>query len=117
MTHRVPLRADLIRDRNALYRELPGGIIENVYTLKITNMDTVAHAYLLTAEPAGPVEFDLSRPLQLGPAEVAGFAVRIRVPRGSGAGVTKLQLSLAAEDDPAIRRSIEARVLMPVAKE
>jgi cytochrome c oxidase accessory protein FixG len=33
MTHRTPLRADLIRDRNALYRELPDGMIENVYTL------------------------------------------------------------------------------------
>jgi cytochrome c oxidase accessory protein FixG len=33
MTHRVPLRADLIRDRNALWRELPGDVVENVYTL------------------------------------------------------------------------------------
>src|SRR5690606_37037028 len=49
MTHRMPLRADLIRDRNALYRELPDGLIENVYTLKITNMDDADHEYRLSA--------------------------------------------------------------------
>ena len=34
---RVPLEVDVIRDRNALYRETNDGLIENVYTLKILN--------------------------------------------------------------------------------
>lgn len=34
---RVPLEVDIIRDRNALYRETFDGLIENVYTLKILN--------------------------------------------------------------------------------
>lgn len=34
---RVPLEVDIIRDRNALYRETNDGLIENVYTLKILN--------------------------------------------------------------------------------
>ena len=33
ISDRVLLRADLLRDRKALYRELPNDIIENVYTL------------------------------------------------------------------------------------
>ena len=61
MTNRVPLRADMIRDRNALYRELPGDMIENVYTLKITNMDAAAHRYSLTATNNDQVQIDLDR--------------------------------------------------------
>ena len=35
---RVPVELDVLRDRNALYREMPGGLVRNVYTLKIVNM-------------------------------------------------------------------------------
>ncbi|MBS0001825.1 MAG: cytochrome c oxidase accessory protein CcoG [Thioalkalivibrio sp.] len=34
---RNPVGVDVIRDRNVLYRELPDGQVENVYTLKLTN--------------------------------------------------------------------------------
>lgn len=35
---RTPLRLDATRDRSQLYQEVPGGLIENVYTIKATNM-------------------------------------------------------------------------------
>jgi len=37
---RIPLELDVIRDRGQLFQELPGGRIQNSYTLKIINMDT-----------------------------------------------------------------------------
>ena len=43
MATRVPLKLDIIRDRNALYRETNEEWIENVYTLKIINMDKLDH--------------------------------------------------------------------------
>jgi cytochrome c oxidase accessory protein FixG len=46
---RVPLKLDVIRDRNALYRETVEGLIENTYTLKVMNMDNTAHRYTLSA--------------------------------------------------------------------
>ena len=36
---------DVIRDRNALYRETGEGLIENVYTLKLLNMDNQDHRF------------------------------------------------------------------------
>ena len=36
---RVPLEVDIIRDRNALYTETDQGLVQNVYNLKIINMD------------------------------------------------------------------------------
>ncbi|NNJ64934.1 MAG: cytochrome c oxidase accessory protein CcoG [Xanthomonadales bacterium] len=114
MTTRVPLKADLIRDRNALYRELPGGMIENVYTLKITNMDDVPRAYRLSVIDNDEVEIDLGQPLELAGEEVAGIIVRMRVPGSAGRGVQRLTLELQAKDDPAIRKEIPAQILMPM---
>ena len=114
MTHRTPLRADLIRDRNALYRELPGDMIENVYTLKITNMDDAAHQYEFVLPPGVDAEIETSRPLLLQAEEVAGVSVRIRMPRSAGQGVQNLELQLRAEDDQSIMKTIDAKVLLPV---
>ncbi len=50
VTQRIPLDLDVIRDRNTLYRETRDGLIENVYTLKILNMDTRPHEYNLWAD-------------------------------------------------------------------
>jgi cytochrome c oxidase accessory protein FixG len=114
MTHRVPLRADLIRDRNALYRELPGDLIENVYTLKITNMDDSPHQYDMTVLNNDAVEIDLSRPLLLQAEEVAGISVRLRIPRSAGQGVQSLQIEFQAQDDPSIKKQVTAKALMAV---
>jgi hypothetical protein len=108
------MRADLIRDRNALYRELPGGMIENVYTLKITNMDTVPHRYEFINPEDANVQIDTSKPLDLMAEEVAGISIRIRMPKSAGQGVQNLKLVLQAEDDPSISRVIKANVLLPV---
>jgi polyferredoxin len=114
MTHRMPLRADLIRDRNALYRELPDGQIENVYTLKITNMDDASHEYSLQAIDTPDASFDSSRPLQLAAGETAGFSIRIRMPRDAGVGTQKLVLELSSIDQPDIHKKLNATVLLPV---
>ncbi|MEJ2384828.1 MAG: cytochrome c oxidase accessory protein CcoG [Xanthomonadales bacterium] len=114
MANRVPLRADLIRDRNALYRELPGDVIENVYTLKITNMDAAPHRYRLTAVDDTQVEIDLDRPLDLAAEEVAGIIVRLRLPRSAGKGVQNVELQLQSVENPEIRREITAKAMLPL---
>jgi len=47
---RSPIGMDVIRDRNSLYRETNEGLIENVYIIKLLNMDKMDHTYILTAE-------------------------------------------------------------------
>jgi len=47
---RNPIALDVIRDRNTLYRETNEGLIENVYTLKLLNMDKQDHRYILTVD-------------------------------------------------------------------
>jgi cytochrome c oxidase accessory protein FixG len=49
LSQRIPIGIDIIRDRNQLYRET-AGLIENVYTLKILNMDDKQHVYHLEVD-------------------------------------------------------------------
>ncbi|MDX1519444.1 MAG: cytochrome c oxidase accessory protein CcoG, partial [Gammaproteobacteria bacterium] len=58
---RVPLALDVIRDRNQLYRETQG-LIENVYTLKIINMDDVTHKYDLSVQGIEGLKMELEYP-------------------------------------------------------
>jgi cytochrome c oxidase accessory protein FixG len=67
---RVPLELDVIRDRNTLYRETREGLIENVYTLKILNMDSKPHRYSLRADGIDGLRLVFDQPEILVPAGV-----------------------------------------------
>ena len=62
LVQRIPLELDVIRDRNTLYRETRDGLIENVYTLKILNMDSQAHRYILSADGIEGMKLLLDEP-------------------------------------------------------
>src|SRR5690606_40458855 len=51
--HRSPLIADVLRDRNALYRVVEDGV-ENGYTHKLANKSTNDATYLVTVASATP---------------------------------------------------------------
>ena len=66
---RKPLLVDVLRDRNALYRTLGDGEIENSYTLKITNKSATAQR--LTIELIAPKSMHI---LPMPGANTAGHA-------------------------------------------
>ena len=70
LVQRVPLELDVIRDRNTLYRETREGLIENVYTLKILNMDSRTHRYTLRADGIDGMKLVLDEPEIVVPAGV-----------------------------------------------
>ena len=49
LSMRTPLRVDIVRDRGALGREIPGGMIENVYRIQLINMSENDQTFALTA--------------------------------------------------------------------
>ncbi|SNY49171.1 cytochrome c oxidase accessory protein FixG [Arsukibacterium tuosuense] len=63
---RKPLELDIIRDRGALYRETPEGLIENTYTLSIINKSQQAKTYQLAVSGVnnytwlGPTEITIA---------------------------------------------------------
>jgi polyferredoxin len=115
LANRVPLELDVLRDRNAAYREARGGRIENVYRLKILNMDERARSYLLRASgPTGISVEVASGELAVPAGEVRDVAVRVQVaPEELHARSTEIALELVASDDPAIAVRETTRFLGP----
>jgi cytochrome c oxidase accessory protein FixG len=78
--NRMPIGLDVIRDRNSLYRETNDGLIENVYIIKLLNMDKQDHIYTLTAEgiPDLILKKD-SDTIEVKSGEVIELPVRVQV--------------------------------------
>ncbi len=76
---RVPLKLDVLRDRNALYRETFDGQIENSYTLKVMNMDSSTHRFIITARGIEGLKLQQDRPeVTVAAGEVREVPVRLQ---------------------------------------
>lgn len=116
---RVPLALDVIRDRNTLYRETPEGLIENVYTLKILNMDTRGHRYVLSASGIEDLRLVLDRGrIAAAAGEVIEVPARLQAEADElEHRSTPVHFFLRAQDDPTLRVIEEARFLGPERRE
>ncbi len=105
---------DVIRDRNALYRERADGMIENVYNVKILNKDNEPHAFRITGEGLPGLVIDYQGPtVTVAPGGVQSIPVRVKVPGGSMQGGADLIFRI--ETVPAgLEASTEARFIAPV---
>jgi cytochrome c oxidase accessory protein FixG len=75
---RSPLGLDVIRDRNQLYRDA-GDMIENVYTLKVINMEERANTYRLEVEGIVGLTLVDKDLIKVDAGSVADRPVRLRV--------------------------------------
>ncbi len=113
---RNPIGLDVLRDRNSLFREVGAGMIENVYTLKVMNMDDRTHQYRVTAEGLPELKVLTDRPtFTVRSGEVVEVPVRLRVPEDAlesrRADVTFI---LQSVDAPDLVTSEESRFLGPL---
>jgi len=111
---RTPLILDVIRDRNALYREVRGDWVENAYSIKVINEDEKAHHYRLQA--AGIAQLELVTPaglIDVAPGSVANVPVRLQAPAASAQGVHPITLRITAQDAPSIVRTEKTRFIGP----
>jgi len=113
VNQRVLLRADLLRDRNALYRELSENRIENVYTLKLINMDFVPHQYRIEVVGNDDMVLFVSPDPKLEPEEVGNFVLRMQAPASAGRGSLKVDVRFSTIEEPVIERTVSTRFLMP----
>jgi cytochrome c oxidase accessory protein FixG len=82
VTHRTMLLAEVIRDRNALWRVGPAGSIENSYTIKIVNKSE--REMVLEASVADPVYSIVgARPIEIEAGAVASIPLTLRAPAGA----------------------------------
>ncbi len=112
---RVPLQMDVLRDRNTLFREVDDDRIENVYTLKIMNMDSRPHAYTVSAAGIDDLRLRLDREsLVVAPGEVVDVPVRLQAKADHlDARSVPVTFTLTATDDPRLTVEETARFLGP----
>lgn len=112
---RTPLALDIIRDRNALYRETNQGLVENVYTLKLINMDDGEHAYTISVSGIEGIELDTDlNPVPVAGREILSVPARVRAdPYSLQRSSTRILFSLESTDDASLRVEEEARFLGP----
>ena len=111
---RVPLKVDVVRDRNSLYRETNVGMIENVYTLKIMNRDHARHVYVLSAEGIEGMQLDADAELSLDAGGTREVVVRLVAdPAKLTQRSSKVVFAVHAADDAKISLREDARFLGP----
>jgi polyferredoxin len=115
ISQRVALDLDVIRDRNTLYRETNEGLIENVYTLKILNMDSQAHAYKLWAEGIDGVKLVSDREqIEVEAGSVYQMVVRLQADEYNlEARSVEVRFHLQALDGNHLKTVTDARFLGP----
>jgi len=114
ISNRNPVGIDVIRDRNALFRELPGGEVENVYNVKVLNKDNEAHEFRITVDGLPDIEIDYAgETVWVGPGQVQSVPARVRVPRGDLSGGVDVTFAVQAADRPELRAEGQARFLAP----
>lgn len=111
---RMPLEVDIIRDRNVLYRETSMGLVENIYTLKINNMDTEDHQYRIRVE--GDYDFALRGEQQVMVAEGEILIIPLQLQIDPGLMRTpnaEVIFVVESLDDPDIHAVEENRFIGP----
>jgi cytochrome c oxidase accessory protein FixG len=114
-SQRISLGLDVIRDRNTLYRETADGLIENVYILKILNMDASAHDYNL--QVSGIPGMSLHKDMAVIHVEAGGvleLPVRLRADEADlEVRSSHVVFELVATDDAALVAREDAKFLGP----
>jgi polyferredoxin len=106
---RSPLRVDVVRDRAALARLVPGGKLENVYRLQVMNATEETQRYRVHAEGVPGLVVASDPEVEVGPAQSRWMAVRLQVPDGTlapGSHAIEFEVEAAHGGPEAKERSV-----------
>ncbi len=114
MATRTPVILDVIRDRNSLYREIPGEMIENIYTLKVINQNNESRSFMLEVYGVPGLALDgVGETVEVEGGGVLSLPVRVRTGRDSAYGINNITFTVTATDDESVMVSEESRFLGP----
>lgn len=116
LSQRTPLELDIIRDRNSLYRQAAGGLVENVYTLRIINMSEQEQKYHITV--SGLPEMKLINPqgdVSVPGGEVTSIGVQIQIdPVHLQRPVNEIYFNIQSLSNEKLHLKQKARFIGPV---
>jgi len=114
---RVPVTVDVIRDRGARLYRVQGDQIQNVYTIKINNMDRKPHKYDISVSGEHDYQLKGYRSMELEEGEVFTMPVRISVPRKQLSKTkNEIIIKITAKDDLAVSATETSSFIGPKPK-
>jgi len=115
---RTPLELGIIRDRNSLYRETSNGLIENVYTLKLLNMDEADHRYRVSVTGLPGIELVMDDDeIAVPGGAIMNLPVSIRIdPEDLASSSNEIAFELTATDRPELSVTEKARFIGPATR-
>ncbi len=114
ISQRSPINLDILRDRNSLFRETHG-MIENVYILKLMNMDNRPHSYTISADGVEGMTLRINTTaVQAKSGEILDIPVSLSAsPSQLKERSTEISFTVKSIDDPNLQMTQEARFLGP----
>jgi len=114
---REPLSVDVIRDRGARLYRVNGPNVENVYTVKINNMDQKAHEYSISVSGDYPFKITKRRPISIDAGEIFTIPVRVSVSRALlDKDKTSITFQVQSLSDSNMQAVEETRFIAPSVK-
>lgn len=115
ISQRSMIDLDIIRDRNQLYRET-SGLIENIYTLKLINMDEHDHNFNITAEGIDGLQLLIDKDvIKVTAGSVYDLPVRLRAKEQNLKGrSTEIRFTLMAENNNELSITQTGKFLGPL---
>ncbi len=117
VSNREPVTVDVNRDRGAHLYRLQGDKVENVYMIKVHNMDRQAHEFDLKVEGPHPFKIKRYRPAPIEKNEIFEFPVRIQVDKSHLNEVkTKIKFTITSFTDNKVVAHEETTFIGPEIK-
>ncbi|MCB1772080.1 MAG: cytochrome c oxidase accessory protein CcoG, partial [Gammaproteobacteria bacterium] len=115
---RIPLEVDIIRDRNVLYTETDQGLVQNVYNLKIINMDAQTQNYTLSVSGLENIQIvGQTENIVIDSGAVYDLPLRVEVdPIELKSSSSDIYFHLESTTNPSISIDEHARFLGPVSR-
>ncbi len=114
MLLREPVIVDVLRDRNALYRDAGRRGIENDYTVRIVNKQNIDRDYVLSVQGLAGIEVRTDARFSVPAESVYTLPVTVSVPHENASGGSAIEFVVQDLNDPAVRVVEESRFRGPV---
>ena len=111
---RVPLEADVVRERGKLYQRTTEGNIENMYMVKIMNKDQDPHTFTISFSGLDKATLKGKTTNTLKAGDILELPLRLEIaPEDITVLNSKIIYHIESQDNPEINVSVESRFIGP----
>ncbi|GAB4174302.1 MAG: cytochrome c oxidase accessory protein CcoG [Rhodocyclaceae bacterium] len=111
---RVPLKVNVIRDRGTLAREVEGGLVENVYRLRVMNTAEEPRRFSIAVSGLPGIALASEPTVEVSAANTRSVSARVRVPPDAGrSGSHPIRFEVKAVGHESVAVSEKASFVLP----